>query len=175
MVALSVPQILDHYGGRCRTPEAESCINGTQEALFFTGMVLIALGRAGISFSLDALQDEQSNAEANCLQKAIENYLECAVWSDKLVIYVIGSLLIFIWIRKWKLLFGIPAIYSAYMGIWFLCGCCFYIQPKPKRIDGSPLTSICRVLYAAATSKKKSQSFNQRDDDPKPFFDRFPR
>ncbi|KAL1545506.1 protein NRT1/ PTR FAMILY 5.5-like [Salvia divinorum] len=164
MVALSVPGILDHYDGRCPRAGVQSCVNHKQEALFFTGMVLIAIGRAGISFSLDALHDEQ-NAVSNCWQKFTTKYLDFAVWRYKLAIYLVGSLLIFIFIRKWRLLFGIPAVYSACMGISFLCGscCCFYTHPKPK---GSPLSSACRVLYAAATSKNISQ--------PR-FFHRFPR
>ncbi|XP_057808478.1 protein NRT1/ PTR FAMILY 5.5-like [Salvia miltiorrhiza] len=200
MVALSVPEILDHYGGRCRTPGAETCLNGTQEALFYTAvadpgfknwgrvtsvppcthlrpaairdsdhfssLVLAALGRAGISFSLDALCDEQG------LPEAMLKYLKFCVWVDKIVMYLIGSLLIFVWTRKWKLLFGIPAIYSAFMGIWFLCGSRWYNRPKGK---GSPLTSVCRVIYSAATSNNKSQPLNPTHDDQKPFFDRFPR
>ncbi|XP_042058590.1 protein NRT1/ PTR FAMILY 5.5-like [Salvia splendens] len=170
MVALSVPRILDNHGGRCPSLEAESCVNHTQVALFFTGMVLIAIGRAGISFSLDALHDEQ-NADSNCCKTCFTTCLNCAVRTDKYCIHLVGSLLIFICIRKWKLLFGIPAVYSAYMGISFLCGTCCYIRSKPK---GSPIATACRVIYAAATSNNKSQ---QRPDGRKPSFaiGRFPR
>ncbi|KAH6769239.1 hypothetical protein C2S51_014575 [Perilla frutescens var. frutescens] len=161
MVALSVPHILDHSGGRCRKPGAESCLNDTQIGVFYTGMVLTALGRAGISFSLDALHDEQSTPHSsNCLREAINKCTEWAVWADKFFLRLIGSLLVMIWIKKWKLLFGIPAIYSGYMTLWFLCGICLYKSLSPQ---GSPINRVCRVLRHS--SKKKSQPSIQNGEE----------
>lgn len=171
MVALSVPRRLDH--GRCGTREAESCTNGTQEGLFYAGMVLTAIGRGGISFSLSAFYDEQSNPESkNWFKRARDALFECGNWGDKKVVYLIGTVIAFMWVTKWKVLFGIPAICSVFAAFVFLCGCCCYKYKCPEGIEGSPLTSVFKVLHTAATSKIRSQPLNLRQ---KPFPDRSPR
>lgn len=180
MVALSVPHILDHNKGRCQKPGVGSCLNDAQAAVFYTGMVLTALGRAGISFSIDALHDEQNSPDEQssqgilaCLPGAIKKYIKICTEVDKYAIYLIGSLLVMIWIHKWKLLFGLPAIYSAYMTVYFICGCCCYKKRGPTK--RSPITSVVRIIYAAATSNNKSRPLIQDHNDQKPSCVFFPR
>lgn len=181
MVALSVPHILDHNRGRCQKSGVGSCLSDTQEAVFYTGMVLTALGRAGISFSIDALHDEQSSEGEQgssarggvlaWLQHGIKQYIKIVTEFDKYVIYLIGSLLIMIWIHKWKVLFGLPAIYSACMTLNFISGCCWYKKPGPKK--RSPVASVVRIIYAAATSKNQSQPLIQDQKPSGVFFPRY--
>lgn len=175
MVALSVPSVLKHYAGRCPDREAYSCLDGSQEALFYTGMVLTALGSAGISFSVDALRDEQGDGKTSwlirCLRGAVNSCIKSGFSVDKFIIQAIGSffILIFVtWIKNWKLLFGFSAIYIAYLNVVFLCGCFWFKHPCAK---GSPLTIMCKILCAA----KRSERPITDEDYQKPFFDRFLR
>lgn len=145
---MSTPPVLANSTGTCKEYEPE-CIGDPQRALFYTGMVLIAVGMAGHNLSVRALLDEQEDRpsdESGCELLKVISFIFVAF------VPVIGAIAL-PYIKPWSLQFGIPAICTAFSTLLFLTGLHTY---NSGELQGSPITSMCRVFVAATLNRSRS-------------------
>ncbi|KAK1399415.1 putative proton-dependent oligopeptide transporter family [Heracleum sosnowskyi] len=147
-------------------------IGGTQKALFYIALVLIAAGLASRSVSQVQFFKEQeeetthSNKEEGICDCGLGQKLTCCV----MTIVIIICSLVLPFIQSWSVRFGIPAICSLLLLLIFLIGQ-FCHSSQRKGPQGSPLTTILRVFVAAISKKSEklpedhnTESFYQSDD-----------
>ncbi|XP_028064919.1 protein NRT1/ PTR FAMILY 5.5-like [Camellia sinensis] len=146
-LTMSTPPVLAKATGTCSLYEPE-CIGEGQKILFYTALVLIALGLSGHLISLTTFMTEQVTEEVvenistrSCITMFVASYMAIFV--------VIGGVVAISYIRIWSIRFGIPAICTVVATLIFLSGSGSYNCVKPR---GSSLTTVFRVLVAA-TSK----------------------
>ncbi|KAH6827942.1 hypothetical protein C2S53_013410 [Perilla frutescens var. hirtella] len=154
-VTMSTPPFLAKSTGTCKQYEPE-CISHTQKALFYTGMVLIAVGVAGNLVSLKPFLQEQKkkppqdNEGAEPADTTRPPKFEVSQVVGLVIVVVVGiaGAIALPYIKPWTLRFGIPAICTFVGTVLFLSGSCGYKMEGAKP-DGSPLTKVTRVFVAA--------------------------
>ncbi|KAH6777715.1 hypothetical protein C2S52_006686 [Perilla frutescens var. hirtella] len=154
-VTMSTPPFLAKSTGTCKQYEPE-CIGHTQKALFYTGMVLIAVGVAGNLVSLKPFLQEQKkkppqdNEGAEPADTTRPPKFEVSQVVGLVIVVVVGiaGAIALPYIKPWTLRFGIPAICTFVGTVLFLSGSCGYKMEGAKP-DGSPLTKVTRVFVAA--------------------------
>ncbi|KAL3839416.1 hypothetical protein ACJIZ3_024007 [Penstemon smallii] len=145
-IAMSTPPALANSTGMCKEYEP-NCIGHTQRVLFYTGMVLVAVGMSGNAISLKPFLAEQNY---NMRLRSIKQ-LPGLIFV--VLVALVGAIAL-PYIKPWSLRFGIPAICTAFATIIFLSGWCWhpYVKEPP---NGSPLTNVCRVFVAFSFNIRK--------------------
>ncbi|KAH9620897.1 hypothetical protein KSS87_023411, partial [Heliosperma pusillum] len=123
-----------------------------QNAIFFGGIYLMALGTGGIkpcvsSFGADQFDD--TDADERVKKGSFFNWFYFSITIGSLV----ASSLI-IWIQEnvgWGIGFGVPAIFMGVAITSFFLGTPLYRFQRPA---GSPLTRICQVIVASYQKRK---------------------
>ncbi|KAG8377006.1 hypothetical protein BUALT_Bualt09G0123300 [Buddleja alternifolia] len=145
-ITMSTPPVL----GTCKRYEPQ-CIGHTQKFLFYTGMVLVAVGISGHIISVKPLLKEQK-------EKDHQDGAEVFVHILLALLSVIGAIAL-PYIKPWALRFGIPAICTVFVTLLFLSGWCTYDKENPK---GSPITNVFRVFVASAFNRSKPWPLDSR-------------
>ncbi|KAK1399417.1 hypothetical protein POM88_009280 [Heracleum sosnowskyi] len=165
--------------GPCNKYEPE-CVSRAQKTLFYIALTLIALG-VGSRITVGAFIEEQ-NIEWE--KEATDSNKEIAVTSEYtaicrfcsfgqqlgcLVVAVVTIVGCFVlpFIKSWSIKFGIAAICSLVALLSFLSGL-FWHPYKRKEPQGSPLTTIIRVLVVAIC--KKSEKLPEDHNEAKNLF-----
>ncbi|XP_019164965.1 PREDICTED: protein NRT1/ PTR FAMILY 4.6-like [Ipomoea nil] len=136
---------------RCDVGKACEAVHGAKAAVLFTGLYLVALGVGGIKGSLathGAEQLDQDTSHGRKQRSTFFNYFVFCLASGGLV-----AVTLVVWIednKGWQWGFGIST-FAIFLSIpVFLSGSKFYRNKVPS---GSPLTTISKVLVAAAFFK----------------------
>ncbi|KAL8526719.1 hypothetical protein ACS0TY_015789 [Phlomoides rotata] len=158
LLAMSVPPMLANATGTCSRYEPE-CIGQTQKVLFYTGMALIAIGGAGNLVSEKPFCDAQEDVE----HTPMVGLLRIPGFIIVALVPVIGAIAL-PYIKPWTARFGIPAICTVIATLVFMTGWCGqskYTKDEPK-LEGSPITNVCRVYVAAASKMCVSFPLNAK-------------
>ncbi|XP_057497788.1 protein NRT1/ PTR FAMILY 5.5-like [Actinidia eriantha] len=160
-LTMSTPPVLAKATGTCSAYEPQ-CIGQGQQILFYTALVLIAVGLSGHLVSLGTFMAEQ-------FVEVVENFTtrSCVALFARSYIAVlipIGGVLAISYVKLWSVRFGIPAICTVVATILFLSGSCSYNCVRPQ---GSSLTTVFRVLVAAT-----SKLFHNRPNDANQLYER---
>ncbi|CAH9087423.1 unnamed protein product, partial [Cuscuta epithymum] len=122
-------------------------VHGTQAAVLFTGLYLVALGVGGIKGSLPAHgaeQFDQDSPQGRKQRSTFFNYFVFSLASGALI-----AVTLVVWVednKGWQWGFGISTFAILLSIPVFLSGSMFYRNKIPS---GSPLTTISKVLVAA--------------------------
>lgn len=149
-VFMSTPPVLANSTGTCKQYESE-CIGRTQRILFYTGMVLVAVGMSGYKASLHPFLAEQLEGEPE------KRFQGTGLWQIfgfiGVVISAVTGAIALPYIKPWFIRFLIPAICTVLGMVFFLTGCTKYEISNPL---GSPVTNVFRVFVACSTKMFKS-------------------
>ncbi|XP_050243862.1 protein NRT1/ PTR FAMILY 5.5-like isoform X2 [Quercus robur] len=150
-LAMSTPHVLPDAARNCDAQKPD-CIGDAQKVLFYTALVLIAIGISGHITSLESFLEQQKENQTS----AQENFEKPKLMPHQ----VAGSLFVVLlaivgcialpYIKPWSVRFGIPAICTVVATFLFTTGSCSY-KPSGPRPEGSPLTTVCRVFVASAS------------------------
>ncbi|XP_052172089.1 protein NRT1/ PTR FAMILY 4.6 isoform X2 [Diospyros lotus] len=135
-------------GGGERPSSPCSEVSGWKAAMLGTGLYLVALGVGGIKGSLPVQGAEQFDDGTPEGRKKISTFFNYFVFC--LASGAIIAVTFVVWIednKGWQWGFGIGTLAIVLSIPVFLVGSCFYRNKIPS---GSPLTTICKVLLAAA-------------------------
>ncbi|KAG6430628.1 hypothetical protein SASPL_108700 [Salvia splendens] len=162
LVTMSTPPVLADATGTCKD-YSPKCIHRPQKVLFYIGMSLIAVGVAGNFVSVKPFLDEQQVDKEHDSNEAAREFFRLPVFIVVVLVPIVGAVAL-PFVKPWSLRFGIPAIFTAAATLLFLSGVFLrgswaYREVTPQ---GSPITSVCRVFFAAAC--KISQPFPHDDD-----------
>lgn len=154
---MSTPPVLAKVTGTCKKYEPE-CIGYTQKTLFYTGMVLVAVGLAGNHVSREAFLSHQNvkngkqnkNKEVERRALKIEQFIGYCL----LGIFSIIGAIVLPYIKPWKLRLGIPAIITLVVTLYLFTGILVYKYDSPK--ERSPMTNVFRVFVACYLKKSLS-------------------
>ncbi|KAG9457632.1 hypothetical protein H6P81_002140 [Aristolochia fimbriata] len=121
--------------------------NGSQYAIFFIGLYMIALGTGGIkpcvsSFGADQFDDTNPNERVR--KGSFFNWFYFSVNIGALI-----SSSFIVWVQDnagWGLGFGIPTLFMGIAIASFFAGTALYRFQKP---GGSPITRVCQVVVAS--------------------------
>ncbi|XP_021828955.1 protein NRT1/ PTR FAMILY 5.5-like [Prunus avium] len=163
-LSMSTPPVLARATGTYSAYEPE-CIGQGQKILFYTAIVLIAVGMSGHLTSLGAFIAEQFMDS----QSDLEDSMPCHFFLSFLMVILIPIAGVFAiyYIKPWSIRYGIPAICTLVATLIFLTGSCSY---HTHRAQGSPLTTLFRVFVASASKifrrcpRDASQLYERRDD-----------
>lgn len=150
LVSMSTPPVLANTTGTCKDYDPK-CIDRTQKVLFYTGMSLIAIGVAGNLISVKPFLDEQREDNEHVTSGGAREFYKLPFFIVVIIVPIVAAVAL-PYIKPWSLRFGIPAIFTAAATLLFLSGVFLrgpwaYKELKPQ---GSPITSVCRVFFAAA-------------------------
>ncbi|XP_057808091.1 protein NRT1/ PTR FAMILY 5.5-like isoform X2 [Salvia miltiorrhiza] len=151
LVTMSTPPVLANVTGTCNDYNPK-CIHRAQKVLFFIAMALIAVGAAGNLVSVKPFLDEQRNDnELDSTNAGVREICKLPAFVVVAIVPIVGAVAL-PYVKPWSLRFGIPAICTAaamflFLSGVFLRGSWAYKEMKPQ---GSPITSVCRVFFAAA-------------------------
>lgn len=157
LVSMSTPPVLADATGTCKD-YSPKCIHRLQKVLFYIGMSLIAVGVAGNSVSVKPFLDEQQVNNEHDSNEGAREFFRLPFFIVVVLVPIVGAVAL-PFVKPWSLRFGIPAIFTAAATLLFLSGVFLrgswaYREVTPQ---GSPITSVCRVFFAAAC--KISQPF----------------
>nr|GMD16952.1 protein NRT1/ PTR FAMILY 4.6-like [Ipomoea batatas] len=141
--------------------KACEAVHGGKAAVLFAGLYLVALGVGGIKGSLPTHGAEQLDQETSQERKqrsTFFNYFVFCLASGALV-----AVTLVVWVednKGWQWGFGIST-FAIFLSIpVFLSGSKFYRNKVPS---GSPLTTVSKVLVAAAFLNSNNGSRNSRN------------
>ncbi|PON63695.1 Proton-dependent oligopeptide transporter [Trema orientale] len=120
---------------------------GSQTAVFFVGLYLIALGTGGIKPCVSSFGADQFDDSDEAEKKNKSSFFNWFYFSINIGALVASSVLV--WIQTnvgWSWGFGIPAAAMAIAVMSFFSGTRLYRNQRP---GGSPLTRICQVIVAS--------------------------
>ncbi|KAJ4835677.1 hypothetical protein Tsubulata_036467, partial [Turnera subulata] len=120
---------------------------GSQTAVFFLGLYLIALGTGGIKPCVSSFGADQFDDSDEGEKKKKSSFFNWFYFSINIGALVAASVLV--WIQTnvgWAWGFGIPAVAMAIAVVSFFSGTRLYRNQRP---GGSPLTRICQVFVAS--------------------------
>ncbi|KAL1549162.1 protein NRT1/ PTR FAMILY 5.5-like isoform X2 [Salvia divinorum] len=161
LVTMSTPPFLADATGTCKD-YSPKCIHRPQKVLFYIGMALIAVGGAGNFISVKPFLDEQRVENEHDSNEGAREFCKLPFFIVVVIVPIVGAVAL-PFVKPWSLRFGIPAIFTAAAALLFLSGVFLRgsLAYKEVQPQGSPITSVCRVFFAAAC--KISQPFP--DDD----------
>lgn len=128
---------------RCRQEEAcDAAVGQKEKVMLMIGMGLIALGRAARFASTEPFMEEQDiGPDPPCGLRPISVLVS--------VVTPAVGILVFPYVKKWYVLFGVSAICTALATLFYLSGTPTYHKAGPKP-EGSPITDFFRVFVASA-------------------------
>ncbi|PSS09831.1 Protein NRT1/ PTR FAMILY 5.5 like [Actinidia chinensis var. chinensis] len=168
-LTMSTPHFLAKATDTC-SPYESQCIGQIQQILFYTALVLIAVGLFGHLISLGTFMAEQ------LVEEVLENFTSRSrvtrfVGSCMAILIPIGGVLAIWNANLWSIRFGIAAICTVLATILFLSGSCLYNCVSPQ---GSSLTTAFGVLVAATSKlfpkRPKDANLLYQKRDPDLFF-----
>ncbi|KMT04220.1 hypothetical protein BVRB_8g185150 isoform A [Beta vulgaris subsp. vulgaris] len=149
---MSTPPVLGKSNGNC-TQYRPECIGEKQQQLFYTGLALTALGIAAHSACYAPLAREQVEQTGTSKKVGCRSNL-----------VALAALLIAAFVKPWATLFGICAILSLVSFLVCLILSVISCSKNPvTRPQGSPLTTIFRVLFAASSKSFVPQPHDTND------------
>ncbi|XP_030926745.1 protein NRT1/ PTR FAMILY 5.5-like isoform X1 [Quercus lobata] len=148
-LAMSTPHVLPDAARNCDAHKPD-CIGDAQKVLFYTALVLIAIGISGHITSLESFleqqKENQTSAQENS-EKPKPTPRQVAGSLFVVLLAIVGCIAL-PYIKPWSVRFGIPAICTVVATSIFTTGSCSYRCSRPP---GSPLTTLCRVFVASAS------------------------
>ncbi|KAL2906592.1 Protein NRT1/ PTR FAMILY 5.5 [Bienertia sinuspersici] len=158
LIWMSTPPVLGKSNGNCTQYKPE-CIGEQQKQLFYSGLVFTALGMAALSACYAPFAQEQAE-ETTSNRRSMGS---CRTYLVALVALAIAA-----FVKPWAILFGICAI----LGLVSFLVCLvlrivFGFNSPIPRPQGSPLTTIFRVVFAAS-----SKCFYLRPQDISELYDK---
>ncbi|GER55941.1 major facilitator superfamily protein [Striga asiatica] len=131
-------------------------VHGPKAAMLFVGLYLVALGVGGIKGSLPAHGAEQLDESTPLGRKQRSTFFNYFVFSLSVGALIAVTLVVWIEDNKgWEWGFGISTLAILLSIPVFLAGSAFYRNKVPL---GSPLTTICKVLFASLLNTCTPQS-----------------
>jgi len=131
-------------------PECESDVchpTGSQTALCFVALYLIALGTGGIKPCVSSFGADQFDETDETERKKKSSFFNWFYFSINVGALIASSVLVWIQMNVgWGWGFGIPAVAMAAAVVFFFSGSRLYRLQKPA---GSPLTRIFQVVVAS--------------------------
>ncbi|XP_022842113.1 protein NRT1/ PTR FAMILY 5.5-like [Olea europaea var. sylvestris] len=150
LLTMSTPPVLASSTGTCKNYKPK-CIGSTQKFLFYTALVLVAIGASGHLVSLKTfLEEQEKNPNGDKRQK---DPLQLPGLFMVAFVPIIGAIVLPS-IKPWSLRYGIPAICTAVATLVFLSGSWSYYKSKPK---GSPLTNVRRWRLCTIAEAKEAK------------------
>ena len=150
-LAMSTPHVLPDAARNCDAQKPD-CIGDAQKVLFYTALVLIAIGISGHITSLESFleqqKENQTSAQENS-EKPKQTPRQVASSLFVVLLAIVGCIAL-PYIKPWSVRFGIPAICTVVATFLFTTGSCSY-KPSGPRPEGSHLTTVCRVFVASAS------------------------
>jgi peptide/histidine transporter 3/4 len=145
---MSTLAVVSDDTGNCRGYKPD-CIGDTQKALFFTALVLIAVGKSGNLTSIKSFRDQQQMEIKRLSDQEVERKMpwKLAGMLAVILLPIFGGIAL-PFIKPWSVRFGIPAICTIAATLLFMSGSSSYIHHRPQ---GSPLTTVSRVFVASAS------------------------
>ncbi|KAE8099246.1 hypothetical protein FH972_017243 [Carpinus fangiana] len=145
---MSTLAVVSDDTGNCRGYKPD-CIGDTQKALFFTALVLIAVGKSGNLTSIKSFRDQQQMEIKRPSDQEVERKMpwKLAGMLAVILLPIFGGIAL-PFIKPWSVRFGIPAICTIAATLLFMSGSSSYIHHRPQ---GSPLTTVSRVFVASAS------------------------
>ncbi|XP_021719781.1 protein NRT1/ PTR FAMILY 5.5-like [Chenopodium quinoa] len=161
LIWMSTPPVLGKSNGNCTQYKPE-CIGEQQKQLFYSGLVFTALGMAALSACYAPFAQEQAE------EAAASNSTRRVGWCRTHLV-AFAALLIAAFVKPWAILFGICAILGVVS--FFFClilRVCLGVGNPAPRPQGSPLTTIFRVLFAAVSKSffSRPQDMNELYENP---------
>ncbi|XP_010686750.3 protein NRT1/ PTR FAMILY 5.5-like [Beta vulgaris subsp. vulgaris] len=153
---LSTPPVLANSTGNCAAYKPE-CIGGQQKQLFYAGLALTAIGNAAQTASYTLFLDEQGGDDAEGGCNCEPCYCQCCGFKCRNSLIGLVALLTVSFVKSWAVLFGIGAIIGVISLLVFLIKISHYNRVSPQ---GSALTTVFRVLFAASSKLFHSQPQN---------------
>ncbi|KAF5750859.1 protein NRT1/ PTR FAMILY 8.1-like [Tripterygium wilfordii] len=120
---------------------------GSQTAVFFIGLYLIALGTGGIKPCVSSFGADQFDDSDEEEKKKKSSFFNWFYFSINIGALIASSVLV--WIQTnvgWGWGFGIPAVAMTIAVVSFFSGTRLYRNQRP---GGSPLARICQVIVAS--------------------------
>jgi solute carrier family 15 (peptide/histidine transporter), member 3/4 len=120
---------------------------GTQSAVVFVALYLIALGTGGIKPCVSSFGADQFDETDESESKSKSSFFNWFYFSINIGALIASSVLV--WVQTnvgWGWGFGIPAVVMAISIVSFFIGTPLYRHQKP---GGSPLTRIAQVIVAS--------------------------
>lgn len=160
---MSTPPVLADATGTCKKYKPE-CVHRPQKVLFYVGMSLIAVGVAGNFISVKPFLDEQQLGNDHDSNEGAREFCKLPFFIVVVLVPIVGAVAL-PFVKPWSLRFGIPAIFTAAAALLFLSGIFLRGSWAYRKVtpQGSPITSVCRVFFAAAC--KISQPYPNGDND----------
>ena len=146
-LAMSTPHVLQNAARNCDAHKPD-CIGDAQKVLFYTALVLIAIGISGHITSLESFLEQQKENQASAQENSEKPMPRQVAGSLFVVLLAIVGCIALPYIKPWFVRFGIPAICTVVATFIFTTGSCSYRSSRPP---GSPLTTLCRVFVASAS------------------------
>ena len=161
-LAMSTPHVLPDAARNCDAHKPD-CIGDAQKVLFYTALVLIAIGISGHITSLESFleqqKENQTSAQENSEKPKPTATPRQVAGSLFVVLLAIVGFIALPYIKPWSVRFGIPAICTVVATFLFTTGSCSY-KPSGPLPQGSPLTTVCRVFVASASKMFRHQLQN---------------
>lgn len=130
----------DCSGGVCHP-------TGTQTAVAFLALYMIALGTGGIKPCVSSFGADQFDETDDVERKKKSSFFNWFYFSINIGALIAASVLVWIQMNVgWGWGFGIPAVAMAIAVVFFFSGTRLYRFQKP---GGSPLTRLCQVIVAS--------------------------
>ncbi|XP_047309621.1 protein NRT1/ PTR FAMILY 5.5-like [Impatiens glandulifera] len=143
---MSTPPILGKSHGLCGAYLPE-CIGDEQRVLFYAGLALIAVGLSGHLISLGPFSAAQFT-EDMLENMTGKSFCIMFLFSYLAILVPIGTVIAISYVKAWSFRFGLSALCTVVGTLVFFAGSCSYNYIGPQ---GSPLTTIFRVFYAAVS------------------------
>ncbi|KAL2932263.1 Protein NRT1/ PTR FAMILY 5.5 [Bienertia sinuspersici] len=170
LIWMSTPPVLGNSNGNCTQYKPE-CIGEQQKQLLYTGLAFTAVGMAAHTACYAPFASEQAEGGGGggvVASDSCDCYVACCCVGCRIHLIAFVALLVASFVKPWATLFGICAIVGA---ISFIV--CFILMliscynNSISRPQGSPLTTVFRVLFAAF-----SKSFYPRPLDPSELYEK---
>ncbi|XVE83828.1 hypothetical protein DITRI_Ditri16bG0118800 [Diplodiscus trichospermus] len=140
---------------KCSTlSDISTCVGSTAWELAFllSAFGFLVIGAGGIRPSNLAFGADQFDPATKSGQKGIRSFFNWYYFTFTFAVMVSASLIVYIQSNlSWAIGLGIPAVLMFFSCILFFMGSRIYVKVKP---EGSPLTSVARVLVAATKKRK---------------------
>lgn len=145
LLTMSTPPALAGAMGTCSDYKPE-CIGEGQKILLYTALGLIAFGISGHMGSIDRFIADQATSfrEEEFSMSFRPQLIIFSFWGLSLVPNILS--IAFLFIKSWKIKFGILAMFTTVSTLVFLSGSSSYRRRKPQ---GSSLTTVVRVFVAS--------------------------
>ncbi|KAM4078828.1 hypothetical protein ACB094_09G069600 [Castanea mollissima] len=146
---MSTPHVLPDAARNCDAHKPD-CIGDAQKVLFYTALVLIAIGISGHITSLESFLEKQKENQTSAQENSVKPMPHQVAGSLFVVLLAIVGCIALPYIKPWSVRFGIPAICTVVATFLFTTGSRSY-KPSGPQPEGSPLTTLCRVFVASAS------------------------